>query len=195
MCHQSRLPTWLSGWLPADWMYLVRSVSRLCGGVSGTVRARCGYWGFSVDPFSHQEITATIQSPSGNNSDHPSDHPVDHLLEKLFKHLTRCAHGARTVRIPPLCLADCVSATVVSGSLYVRPTACVAGRVCLGGWQAGRLVGILTCRDRCCRGVAAPDQCTRIAQPSRVAVKVFAQCFSPQELTRTSHWTCPIPAI
>ena len=62
----------------------------------------------------------TIQGPPGNNSNHPepirgngnasrahqvpftTPHPVDHLLGKLFKYLTRCGHGACTVRILPL---------------------------------------------------------------------------------------------
>ena len=37
------------------------------GGVSGTVRARCGYWGCSVDPFIQSQSggMVTPQSPSG----------------------------------------------------------------------------------------------------------------------------------
>ena len=62
----------------------------------------------------------TIQGPPGNNSNHrepirgngnasrahqvpfTTPLPVDHLLGKLFKYLTRCARGARAVRILPL---------------------------------------------------------------------------------------------
>ena len=61
-----------------------------------------------------EEITMTIQGPQGNNSSHPEQIcnasradqvpfttplPVDPLLGKFFKYLTRCARGARAVRI------------------------------------------------------------------------------------------------
>ena len=71
-------------------------------GVPAAVRARCGYWGCSVEPFIQSQSggMVTPQSPPGtiynSSPGRPSPGEVVQIPDVV------CAHGARAVRILPL---------------------------------------------------------------------------------------------